>query len=679
MVRWASRESSQTLLREKTLTPERFKYFEGLNKGYGMGSGIYMAKGLHSSMSYGESVIAIEIEKGSLYLDYEDVTVKDRLNALGVKSEDLAMTKLPLLIRYSSDWYVSKAAQGISFYPIEHPERGLRTRPTDELLWLYRNMDEDRSRSKTRAQDQARWDLLATPVIQELKLRSDLSAWDVVMIPELFDRVPRKELIKTAAKKAVGVSLDSERVLRVFIEAQGYRDDFVRAALSLDQQWRRDQTSIFKVLEAYLEALKEGEPLLPQVRNFVREALVSDAWDFRLAALRLLRSPRFSASDRAGALPLLEDPEIKVQAEVFPVAEALATEESKLALARVAAREFGALEIRLGALKSLAKSRPTSPEGVELLLRLRNDVQLGAAASESLAIQPEEWVERLREFGVASAAKAPDPASLRAALERLNAPDPEPSQAARLQLLALLRRLAATQPKLLLEANALELILPPSLPEAESSGLTAQRLSLLAEAPLPPASIREQLLARMEALAAKGYLNSHGDAETHPEEVFKRVADALGAEWSARFSKYERIGRLPRRLRAGSAKLRACVLGGLNLGINTLPKLQRGAKAGGKAALKVAPPLAQIVIGGVGSGAVAQGLLGLLEKRQKAEVLELAREIRERRCGSCSYSFDGKDLVLHRPGREPERFRKEWNVKTLLEALRAAGAPKHGD
>ena len=115
--RWQSEESRDTLIKDKKLTKERFKYFMRKDVGVLAGAGLYVAEDMHSSRTFGDTIIQVEVKEGMKYIDLTDVGTVSKLLNKGISEKDVYDLNPNIGIKYNSQHWVFKTREGVAFQP----------------------------------------------------------------------------------------------------------------------------------------------------------------------------------------------------------------------------------------------------------------------------------------------------------------------------------------------------------------------------------------------------------------------------------------------------------------------------------------------------------------------------------------------------------------------------------
>ena len=113
--RWQSETSRRTLMREKELTEERFKYFMNIRERMMAGPGLYAADDLHSSKMFGDTIMQIEVGTKMKYIDLTDSDTLKKLEKKGITERDVYQLKPKAAVKYYSQYWVFKAREGLRF------------------------------------------------------------------------------------------------------------------------------------------------------------------------------------------------------------------------------------------------------------------------------------------------------------------------------------------------------------------------------------------------------------------------------------------------------------------------------------------------------------------------------------------------------------------------------------
>ena len=113
--RWQSETSRRTLMREKELTEESFKYFMNIKGSIGAGPGLYAAEDLHSSEMFGDTIMQIEVGTEMKYIDLTDSDTLKKLEKKGITTRDVYQLNPKAVVKYNSQHWVFKARKGLTF------------------------------------------------------------------------------------------------------------------------------------------------------------------------------------------------------------------------------------------------------------------------------------------------------------------------------------------------------------------------------------------------------------------------------------------------------------------------------------------------------------------------------------------------------------------------------------
>ena len=115
--RWQRERDGRNLVRARVFKEKIFNHFMGRDSTEAAGNGLYVSGNPHSSRSYGDSLIQVEIAKGTRYIDLADPETSSALRRAGISNDDVYRANPKLVVRYSGedDWWVVKAKEGVTF------------------------------------------------------------------------------------------------------------------------------------------------------------------------------------------------------------------------------------------------------------------------------------------------------------------------------------------------------------------------------------------------------------------------------------------------------------------------------------------------------------------------------------------------------------------------------------
>jgi hypothetical protein len=125
MFRWQSKTSGNKLLQEQTFSDKLYSYFMSMkvdSDHFAAGRGVYASENPHSSSRFvrGDdegSLIEVQIEKGTPFIDLTDPATLVKLKAAGITQEDVLWGDPPVAVKYEKNekWWVLKGQKGVSF------------------------------------------------------------------------------------------------------------------------------------------------------------------------------------------------------------------------------------------------------------------------------------------------------------------------------------------------------------------------------------------------------------------------------------------------------------------------------------------------------------------------------------------------------------------------------------